>query len=654
MNRIKILSDDLVSKIAAGEVVERPASVVKELLDNAIDSGANHITIEIEEGGIKKILVADNGTGMSKEDAELAFKPHATSKISTEEDLLNINSYGFRGEALSSISAVSKVTLKTRPSADNLGTEIKIEGGKTVSVAETGAPAGTSILVEELFYNIPARIEFLKSPQAEYRAILDITDAHAIANPKIGFTLTNNGRTVYSFPKDHQMDDRLREIFGIDTFEKLLPIFFEHPHIEIYGFAGKPEIATENKKQQYIFVNGRRIFDKSIAFAVKEAYSSLIAKDAYPLYTVFIDVPANIVDVNVHPRKEEVKFSNSQLIFNSVKDSIKKALDRANLTPGSQHAAGTAGSSGFPPYSSPFGEPPPLSPTYGSPFGSKPAGGFSKGSSYNSPWPKPAPARGKPSISKPPAFNSPYKPPASGGFGTGQNQAGSPPFGSPPKDPFGFDDFGYDYPPYGSQGQQAGMDLNTQNSSNIMQIHNLYVISEAETGIMVYDQHALHERIIYERLKAAHGEQKEEGNIQMLLTPIVVNLSVQEAEIINEYITTLEEAGFKIENFGGHSYKITQVPAILADKDLKILIHELIEDLENTEGLKEIDSKSDKMLTYLACRTAYKSGDLIPQEEISAMIEKLNTAEIPYTCPHGRPLKVEITFSELEKMFKRK
>lgn len=640
MAKIKILSENLVNKIAAGEVVERPASVVKELLDNAYDSGASNIIVDIEDGGIKKIRIVDNGEGMDKEDVENAFKPHATSKIAVEEDLLNIKDYGFRGEALSSIASVSKVTLKSRQKGANLGTEIRLEGGTQTALTETGSQIGTSILIEDLFYNIPARKEFLKPAQSEYRAILKIFEAYAIANPTVGISLTNNGKEIYNMHNNEKIEDRTREVMGSDFAEKLIPIFFEHPHLEIYGFAGRPEQATERKKNQYIFVNKRTIDNRQISFAVKQAYKSLIPNNTYPPFLIFIDIPSNSVDVNVHPRKIEVRFTDDRLIFSSVKNAVEKALSRTDLTPKFDKPSFA---------SNPYAVKPqfknPMAGGYRGSMGM--TGGFGnigKSQKYdknpNTSRPKipiaPSPLaeskkNGKvmPAI-KPQPFSQP-------GFEKRRPSATYDPF----EDPFGL-------PPVNTFAQSE-----PSGSKKVLQIHNLYLVTQSESGILVYDQHAVHERIIYEQLINAHKEGKQEGSTQPLLTPVIINLATRESEIFTEYKTSLEKAGFKIEEFGKNSYKITEIPAVVTQVDLKTLIHELLEDLENDDKLKDVDSKSNKMLTYLACRSAYKAGDLLPPEEAVALIEEIENTDIKYTCPHGRPVRIEITLKELSKMFKR-
>ncbi len=606
MGNIKILSEDLVNKIAAGEVVERPASVVKELLDNAYDGNASTITIDVEDGGMKKVLVVDNGSGMSKEDVELAFKPHATSKLFTTDDLLNIHNYGFRGEALSSIASVSKVTLKSRRSEDQLGTEIKIAGGEVISISETGCPVGTSVLIEDLFYNVPARKEFVKSTQAEYRAVLSIVEAHAIANPKIGLSLTKDGKSIYTLPKDQQLEDRVKMMLGADTYEKLVPIFFEHPHIEIYGFAGKPELAGERKREQFLFVNKRNISDKQLSFAVKNAYGSLIPKNNYPVYVLFVDVPPNIVDVNVHPRKEEVKFSNTNLIFSSIKSAVKGALDRVDLTPGSQNNKDDFGdfrNFGFPASSRPTNQQSPMMPSSNQ--------------------------MGK--------FRPPFNSPAGNGAGAG-NKSGNT-----------FANTFWDSPIRESNYGKP----QTVTKSKLLQIHNLYLITESEDGVLIYDQHAVHERKFYEKLKNNQQASASGQETQGMTVPVVLNLSVHESEILGEYREQIQQAGFKIEDFGPNAYKVIEIPAAAVNIDIKSLFHELLEDLDKDEEMKTTDSQTDKMLTYLSCRMAYKAGDSIPLEEAQALIDSLDETDTKYTCPHGRPVKVEITLKELSKMFKR-
>lgn len=686
MSSIKILPEELVNKIAAGEVVERPASVVKELLDNAYDARATHVTVEIEDGGRAKIVVIDNGMGMDKEDALMAFKAHATSKLSTEEDLFKITKFGFRGEALSSISAVSKCTLKTRTNSQNTGTLIRIEGGNIVEEGETGTPIGTSITVEDLFFNVPARKEFLKQAQSEYRAILDIIDAHAMANPQIGLTFINDGKTVYSFPKDDELEDRVRAIVGKDNFQNYMGLFYEHPHIEIFGYAGKPEIASDRAKNQFLFVNKRKVNDKAIHAVIKNTYSTLLPKTLQPQYVILIQVQPNIVDVNVHPRKEEVKFSNMNLITDGVSDAIKKAIERNNLTPGAQ--AGQNNPSANDPFApkpmpgtNPFGG----SGAFGapkSPFGS-PLGGMPG----NNPF-RPGGAGGMPS----PFGNTPPRNPfapsvgnnaGTGGFNPSKNNfpgalkspfgtPTTPPFGSPfkkpdtgklddpsNKKPFGlFDDNDDDW---NDNEDDFGSDKLSDKPMPIMPgapksfyvIKNLYIVKEGPNGMVIYDQHAVHERINYEKLLEVYEKGRNSGNTQKLLTPVVIELSAKDYSLLQENLEELNKSGFEIENFGNNSIKVSEVPAMFADMDIKKLINEFIADLEEDNKIKDVDSASHKALTYLSCRSAYKANDKISDQEIEILLQKLETTEIKYTCPHGRPVKIELTFDELEKMFKR-
>lgn len=620
MGKIHLLSPEVSNKIAAGEVVENPSSVVKELIDNAIDARADQITIEIEEGGINKIKIIDNGSGMNAEDALLAFQRHATSKIASEDDILNIKTYGFRGEALSSIAAVSKLTIRTREQNAPMGTEIKIEGGQVISQEEIGTQAGTIITIESIFYNLPARREFLKSSQTEYRNILDIVEKYAIANHKIGFMFVNNGKVVYNFPKDHQLDDRVKHVVEQEDFSKLIPIYYEHPHIEIYGFIGKPELASERKKFQYIFVNRRAIENKSIAFAVKDAYSSLIPKNTYPAFVLFIDVPANIVDVNVHPRKEEVKFTNDKLIFSAVQDACKGALDRHNLTPGAKVAEEDI-----------FGDAPGMD----SPFAPRPAGMQRpplRTPSFND-MPMPGSMPGSP-MQRPTVPGqmprSPFAPPAL------RDPSQRIPF-----------DSGFDFFP-----QQSPKSASS--SKKFFVAHNLYIFTQEPEGVAVYDQHALHERILYSRLKAQYEAAKEQKNIQPLAIPVVLNLPAKSDSILSDNINYLENLGFKIEEFGPSTYKITEIPAVFAEKDISTIVKNILTDLEEIPSEQHKDNFHEKILAYAACRGAYKAGDVIKDEEITQLLIDIKNADIEYTCPHGRPLKFLLTKDELEKKFLRK
>ena len=657
MSIIKVLPEELVNKIAAGEVVEKPASVVKELLDNAYDARPSHITVEVEDGGKTKIVVSDNGTGMDKEDALLAFKSHATSKLASEEDLFNINKFGFRGEALASISAVSKATLKTRRNNENMGTLIKVEGGNLTENSETGTAIGTTIIIEDLFFNTPARKEFLKQTQSEYRSILDVIDAHAIANPQVGLTFINEGKVVYTFPKDDEIEDRIRGVVGKDVFQNLMSVFYEHPHMEIFGYIGKPEIATERPKNQFIFVNKRKINDKAIYAVIKNTYSTLLPKTLQPQYVLMIQVQPNIVDVNVHPRKEEVKFSNPSLIAEGVKEAVKKAIERNNLTPGSANPV-QDNQPKDPFAASPFGTPPRNMPMPGqrplSPF-SSPKSPFS-GGGVGAPRPNPFAMR-KPGdpispFGRPNPLASPFPPPPA------PFPANPGPVPASTKQPFGlfsdksWDDIDDDLTEDDLADQKQKPQLKTA-KRNFYVVKNLYIVKETENGLMIYDQHAVHERINYEKLLAIYEKGKNDGNTQKLLDPLIIELSAKDHSLLLENLSELEKTGFEIENFGNNTFKVNEVPNIFKDLDIKKLINEFVQDFEEDNKIKDVDSASHKALTYLACRSSYKANDNISDEEIEILLDKLETSDIKYTCPHGRPVKVELTLAELDKMFKR-
>lgn len=692
MTKIQILSQDVINKIAAGEVVERPASVVKELLENSIDAKANTIKIEIQEGGIKKILISDNGVGMTLDDLKLCILPHATSKLRSEDDLMSIKSYGFRGEALSSIAAVSKLTIRSKVLESDTGYEIKVEGGELKEINEVGMANGTTIIVENLFYNVPARLEFTKNVSTEFKYILEIITSIALANSNLGFSLTNDDKNTFNLAKDHQLEDRVRALFGNDFFEKLLPIFYEHPHIEMFGFIGKPELASSKKKEQYIFINKRPIKDKTITFAVKDTYGGLLPPGSMPAYILFIDVPENIVDVNVHPRKEEVRFSNSQLIFTAIKSAVKRALDTSTLTPGSQMPQGMPGQMppGYPPMSPagtmqampgmavprpypyatmpgavPPGYPPmgmggmpvmprpmpyptmpgmpvqpPMYPTLQPPMPVQPQVPMQQGVPAVAPI---APGQGVPPArpNMPVSGTVPLNPPVAG---TMQPPIQPRPQGMPMQS---------NYPFWNDPYAQMRQQYQQPRPNKFLKIHKLYILSESKDGVIIYDQHAVHERIIYEKLTRKHEDQKDQAQKQGMLAPVVVTLSYHENEIYQEFKDKFTELGFEIEDFGPNTYKLTTIPAVFTKMNVKDLFHELLEDLGHDEKLKEIDSVSDKILKYLSCRSAYKAGDTITDEEITAMLAQLESGQNTYTCPHGRPVKVELTLQELDKMFKR-
>jgi len=593
MNLIKKLDQDLINKIAAGEVVERPASVVKELIENSIDAKADQITIDLEKGGIDLIVIQDNGIGMSKEDAVLSVERHATSKISTLDDLFNIQTLGFRGEALASISAVSQFTLETKTKEGIEGTSLKIENGK-LEIEPCGCPEGTKITIKDLFYNVPARKKFLKTPLTEYNHILETITQFALINPQISFKLTHNKSLILNLPKANNWLERIKQVLGQDIAKDLLEL--KQPGtIEITGFIGKPEIARQNRKSQFIFVNKRAVSDFLIAKAVKDGYGSLIPRELNPVFVLNIKLPPQLVDVNVHPRKAEVKFKDTNEIYLTFLKTIQNCL-ATNLMPAR------------------------LKTETGQPV--------------------------KTYTLKPQAASQTFKPSVS----YQQN------FKNIQTKP--------------SQISQA-LEFSKQILKNefveqpekavvgawrlIGQIHNSYLMVEAPSAILIIDQHAAAERILYERFKNDFATSNIKS--QKLLLPLTLELSHREIGILKQSAEFLKSLGFDLESFSGNSFIVNSVPQELDKLDIKQTILGLINDLEEHDfnSAKSIDEKKDLVIKYAACRTAVKFKDkLEPTEQIKllqdviAMMDKINT------CPHGRPFIMKLTLDQLAKNFKRK
>jgi DNA mismatch repair protein MutL len=593
MNKIKHLDQDLINKIAAGEVVERPASVVKELVENSIDARADQISIDLEKGGTDLIVIADNGSGMSKEDAELAIERHATSKIGKLEDLFNIQTMGFRGEALASISSVSQFTLETKIQEGIEGTKLEVKDGK-LEINSCGCPVGTKITIKNLFYNVPARKKFLKTPLTEYNHILEQITAFGLIHPEISFKLTHNKTLVLNLPKVTEWLDRVKQILGQDLAKDLIEI--KQPGtIEISGFVGKPQIARQNKKSQFVFVNNRYVSDYLIAKAVKEAYGSLIPRELNPVFVLSLKVPPKLVDVNVHPRKAEVKFSNSSEVYVAVMQAVQQFLAKnmtvaqyqvENELPGKRYTLKSQAEST----------------TY------------------------------KPSVSYQPHFQN-IKP-----------QAGTISSALEFSKQILKDDFVEQ-----ADKEQIG------DWKLLGQIHQAYLLVEAPSAILIIDQHAAAERLLYERFKAEYA--KAGIKSQKLLLPLNLELSHREVEILNQSIEFLKNLGFDIEIFGGNTFKVNAVPQELDKLDIKETILGLINDLEEEDFMsaKSVEDKKDLVIKYASCRAAVKFQDKLELEEQIRLLKDVRaTMDVINTCPHGRPFIMELTMDQLAKNFKRK
>ncbi len=581
MGKIKILPKKTASKIAAGEVIERPASVVKELVENAIDAKATRIKIEIEKGGINKISVIDNGEGMDKKDIEQCFKQHGTSKLFSENDLHHITSMGFRGEALYSITAVSQTKIRSKIKTDLQGTIIELSEGKINHISPIGMPTGTHITVNQLFFNLPARKKFLKTPATEFRHITDIIVNNALAFPKIAFYLSHNKRVVFDLPENQNLTERANLLLGKSLSQYFIPLQAIQPHLKISGLITKPQASRETQAQQYIYVNNRRIKNKIITVAVKQAYGNLLAPQSYPLFILFLNILPDLIDVNIHPRKEEVKFINSQQIFNGVKIAVSKALETHKLTYIKQ------------------------TPDKYHPFS------FKK-----------QPVYPKPTISYLKDSPIPFRKKS---FKTETTKL-----------------------PWETDDQETTKQL------DILQIHKLYLIYQTPTGLCLIDQHAAHERILYEQLLADFKKKKKKANTQPLLVAETFDLSASESLFLKKHLEIFNKLGFEIEEFGQNSFKINSLPHVLENQNGEILIKEVLDDLLENKTPRKIDKKNQKIISFLACRSAIKANDFLTLEKRQTLINQLNQTKTNYTCPHGRPVKIEISLKELDKMFKRR
>lgn len=560
MNRIHPLPQDLVSKIAAGEVIERPAYAVKELIENSLDAGATRIDIILEESGLQKICVHDNGEGMSPQDMKVSFLPHTTSKLLSEDDFARIATLGFRGEALNSIAAIARVRIQSRQREEIAGFEVVIENGKLIDSHMLGMPEGTSVIVEDLFSSTPVRKKFLKSKHTELRFILDIVSEIALAWPSVAYRVENNKRLLLDVPAGQEYSERLESLFGDLVTPHLLPISIHEGEVVVHGFISKP-LAERLPQKQHFIVNKRRVEYQLFSNMVKLAYGSLLEPRRHPFVVLYFTLPAHHLDVNIHPRKEQLHMLNERSMAELLQKTVLATLQQNNLTYMPQegemlHDGGTK--------------------TYAAKVLRKEV----------DPWGK---------------------------------------------------EF--------TEWKQSG---------DVLQVHNLYLIVQTRKGIMMVDQHAAHERILYEQFMEELQNQKDKKEQTQLKKAVVFEVNPGDAETIREYLVEFEELGFDIEEFGTNLFKITTVPKLFQDRDPIALIVEVVQDFRSGLGLIALDQNSHRMVSYLACRTAIKSGDKLTKEQARELIKKLESCQTQYTCPHGRPVKVEVTTVELEKIFRRR
>jgi len=601
MSTIHILDENTANKIAAGEVVERPSSIVKELVENSIDAHSQHIEIEIADGGISFIRITDNGSGMSPEDAQLSILRHATSKIRLAEDLSTIHSLGFRGEALPSIAAVSKFSLTTRLSQHPLATYIEVEGGITRDIREAGGNVGTTIVVKDLFFNTPARKKFLKTAATEGSYINEIVIKLALSNPSIAFKLINNNRLVLSTPGNNQLQDTLISLYGQKIAPDILPIHYENTidNISISGYLGKPTLLKSNRHWQTFMVNSRIINSRSIAKALDNAYHSLLPKSGYPLVVLHITVITDSIDVNVHPQKSEIKFSDEQKIFRSVYSAVTHALTEAH-TP-SQLAA-TAQVKDYTPYQ-------------------HTPSNYSNPSRQESLY---APSHYRSSLQEEPLP-----------FTTARialEQEESIFWDAPPVTP--------ELLPNEQEPQFTLQPLG--------QIDDCYIISRGHDGLYIIDQHAAHERILYDKM----SQHTDRIPSQQLLVPLFMDCDSNEIKLLSEYEETFTTLGFSSDLVGPNTMRFSELPSDIPLSEAEHSIRQILDFIQNMHNPTAQELRHN-CLQIASCRAAIKAGEVLNMRQMQALISELCNTKLPYTCPHGRPAMIRFSPKDLDKMFKR-
>lgn len=565
MDRIKILDSETISLIAAGEVIERPASVVKELVENSIDANSDEITINIESGGKKLIQVIDNGIGMSRNDAVLSISKHATSKISSKEDLKKISTLGFRGEALYSIASVSQMEIHTGENFENPSTFLRVNFGNVIEVREESPKKGTSVKVMNLFENLPARRKFLKGDQQEFKFIQDVFLPYALENEKISFKLLHNGKTYIDLPSVRTLTERVAQVYSPDEAINMVEINASHESLKLKGVISKPKITRKTKEHIFIFVNGRYVQANEIADAVLEGYGSLLFHDRYPISVLKIEIPPEEIDVNIHPAKLRIKFVDELAVKKFVRESISNALKGLNLIPSEEPKINKV-------------------------------------------------------LEKMPEMLEPLN-----------------------KSEY----FEISKPVLQKKIEEHIPDIG--GIKIIGQFAQTYILCETHDALLLIDQHAAHERIRTEMFLS----DMDRKNYQKLISPLMIELSQQDASILRENIDVFEEFGFSMDVYQ-RSVSVKSVPSIFGNDEIKDAILEGIDQIRNAGNVKIDNEKKFQVAALMACKGAIKANEKLSEKEMKSIILDLMKCKNPYTCPHGRPTMIKIEIKEIEKMFKRR
>jgi len=596
--KIKVLPEIIANKIAAGEVVERPASVVKELVENSIDAGARKVVVEVQSGGEKLISVSDDGAGMGPDDALLAFERHATSKLRDAEGLSAIETLGFRGEALPSIASVSRMRLTTSD-GEGSGTLVAIEGGKIQTVKEVGAAKGTLIEVRDLFFNTPARKKFLKTRETEYSHIASGVQKVALSHPEVHVRLVKDGREALECPPAGGLRDRVAQVYGREFADGMAAVRHEMGPYTVIGFVSVPGHTYSDRSRQEVFVNGRPIKAPVVTRAIYDAYRSILMKGRHPACVLFISLDPKMVDVNVHPAKREVRFSDTNGVHRAVFDAVMNALTSGDSDTSADETAYVRESA------------PDMPEGYGERVReavSDYVGAADRRSAF---------------------------------FGKTPDAHTQERFRLPAKKR--------------PEPDAASIDAATEtrhDTGRPIQIADSYIIVPEEDGYMVIDQHAAHERIQYDRIKKTHGASGQMS--QGLLVPVTLELSAKEAALMDSILPRLNDMGIEVEHFGGTSYVIRSKPLFLDKADVREVVTGVISELMDEGAPSNVDELTDRVFQLMACKSAVKAGQRLHPEAMLRLVKQLFECEMPYTCAHGRPTALKISVNELEKMFKRK
>lgn len=641
MPQIALLSQETIDKIAAGEVIERPSSVVKELVENAIDAGSSAVTVEIKEGGISFIRISDNGCGIEKEQIPLAFLRHSTSKIKSVEDLFTVTSLGFRGEALSSIAAVSQVELITKTNGDFTGSRYLIEGSKEVSLEEIGAPDGTTFIIRNLFYNTPARKKFLKSAQTEGTYIHELMQRMILSHPDVAFKFIMNNQVKLQSSGNGNIKDIIYHLYGRDITKALLPIAHESELFKVSGFIGKPMISRGNRGYELYFVNGRFIRSQILSKAIEDAFKPFLMQHQYPFTVLYFEIDSSLLDVNVHPTKMELRFSNQQELYREVQNILSAALVHRDIIP--EVPVDTPKKNEM--------EAPKIEKVMPEPFEQKRLEEIRKAVRKDSPYEVKYPARQPERRETWHAQSQPeHRPPvreqlhASGVTGTEKELA---------KEAYVLrEEETYGAKPEGSYEQGSFLKEEEMAKQKIIgQLFDTYWLVEYNDRLFIVDQHAAHEKVMYEKLKKQF--EKKEFTSQAISPPIVITLSMREAEILERFKEQFTKLGFEIEHFGGAEYSICGVPGNLYRLNTRDVLIEMLDEL--TDGISEratTDVILDKIAS-MSCKAAVKGSQRLSLPEMEQLMKDLMKLDNPYNCPHGRPTIIAMSKYEIEKKFKR-